>query len=139
MMNAQKISNDVPQPEPPPTVLVVDDQVLIRLAIADYLRDCGYRVIEAGNGDEALSVLNAADVEIDVLFSDVQMPGRVDGFGLSQWVRRERPGIRIVLTSGVARACDAAEGLCEDGPLMEKPYSAADVESRVRSLLSRRR
>ncbi len=137
MMNARKVSDPGATPHSPPTVLVVDDEVLVRMVIADYLRDCGYRVFEAGSGDEALSILAAADVDIDVLFSDVQMPGQLDGFGLAQWVRRERPHMRVVLTSGVARLCDAAEGLCEDGPLMEKPYNAIDVERRLRALVAR--
>ena len=60
-----------------PTVLVVEDEVLIRMAIADYLRDCGYRVVEAGNSHEAVRVLKT-DVYIDVVFTDVHMPGSVD-------------------------------------------------------------
>ena len=136
MMNVRNFNNSDRESTAAPTILVVDDEVLIRMVVGDYLRDCGYRVIEAGDGDEALAVLSAPDVTVDVLFSDVQMPGAVDGFGLARWVRRERPGVPVVLTSGVARARDAAEALCADNVLVEKPYDAVDVERRLRRLLS---
>jgi CheY-like chemotaxis protein len=73
-----------------PTVLVVEDEVLIRMATAEYLRGCGYRVVEVGSGDEAVAVLET-DIRVDVVFTDVTMPGALNGFGLAQWVRRERP------------------------------------------------
>jgi CheY-like chemotaxis protein len=65
----------------------VEDEVLIRLAVSDYLRDCGYRVVETGSGDEAVTILTKTDVRIDVVFADVSMPGGLNGFGLAQWVR----------------------------------------------------
>jgi CheY-like chemotaxis protein len=58
------------------------------------------------------------------------------GFALSQWVRRQRPTIKVVLTSGIAEASDAAQALCEEHPLVPKPYSAAEIERRIRSLLA---
>jgi CheY-like chemotaxis protein len=120
-----------------PTVLVVEDEWLIRAAIADYLRRCGYRVLEAGNAAEAITALEA-DASIAIVFSDVQMPGSMDGWGLARWVRRERPAVKVILTSGVARASEAAGDLCEDGPLMEKPYSHIELERRIRMLLANR-
>src|SRR5262245_30312992 len=122
------------QPKPP-TVLVVEDEVLIRMAVSDYLRDCGYRAVEAGNGDEADTVLKA-DPHIDVVFSDVSMPGEIDGFALAQWVRRERPAVRVILTSGIGKTAREASELCGDGPLLDKPYDHGDVERRIRELLA---
>jgi len=116
-------------------VLLVEDEVLIRMAVADYLRDCGYRVIEAGNADEAIKVLNTNET-VDVVCTDVQMPGSLDGFGLAQWVRRERAGLKIVLVSGVRRAAEAAGDLCDGGPLMAKPYGPDELERRIRLLLA---
>lgn len=121
----------------PATVLVVEDEVLIRMAVADYLRECGYRVVEAGNGDEAVSVLKA-ERQIDVVFSDVSMPGETDGFALAQWVRRERPGVRVILTSGIGKTAREASELCGEGPLLDKPYDHGDVERRIRELLAAR-
>ena len=105
----------------PKTVLVVEDEVLIRWVIADHLRDCGYRVIEAGSGDEAIEVLRRTALTIDVVFSDVGMPGSTDGFALFRWVRQQHPMMKIVLTSGMAKAADAAEALCEEAHLVAKP------------------
>jgi CheY-like chemotaxis protein len=120
-----------------PTVLVVEDEWIVRMSIADYLRACGYRVLEAGNADEAKTALEA-DTRVAVVFSDVQMPGSMDGWGLARWVRRERPGVKVIMTSGVIRATEAARDLCEDGPLMEKPYSHTELERRIRMLLADR-
>src|SRR4029453_7528917 len=114
------------EPARMPTVLIGEDEVLVRMTIADYLRGCGYQVIEASNADEGVSVLKT-ETSVGVLFTDVQMPGSMDGFGLAQWVRRERPGIRIIVTSGVMRAEDA-KNLCENGPLVPKPYSFEELE-----------
>jgi CheY-like chemotaxis protein len=120
-----------------PTVLVVEDEWVVRMSIADYLRDCGYRVLEAGNADEAITALDA-DARVAIVFSDVQMPGSMDGRGLARWVRRERPGVKIIMTSGVIRATEAARDLCEDGPLMVKPYSHTELGRRIRMLLANR-
>lgn len=67
-------------------VLLVEDEVLIRMVVADYLRECGYRVLEAGNADDAFKILTTNE-PIDVVCTDVQMPGTLDGFGLSRWIR----------------------------------------------------
>lgn len=130
-MNA---SGKDPQTESP-TVLVVEDELLVREAIADYLQDCGFRVVEAGNADDAIKMLRT-EVRIDVVFSDVQMPGSLDGFDLARWIRREQPNVKIILTSGLARATADSE-LCADGLLMAKPYGHGEVERRIRSLLAR--
>lgn len=121
--------------DPAETILVVDDEVLIRMVIAEHLRDCGYRVIEAGDGDEAIDVLQADD-RIDIVFSDVQMPN-CTGFELARWVRRERPGVEVILTSGGVKAAEVAHELCENGPLLTKPYMLAEAVSRIKALLAR--
>jgi CheY-like chemotaxis protein len=120
-----------------PTILVVEDEWIIRAVIAEYLRQCGYRVLEAGDADEAITALNAHS-RIAVVFTDVQIPGSMDGWALARWVRRERPGVKIIITSGVARAAEEAADLCEGGPLMEKPYSHTELERRIRMLLADR-
>jgi CheY-like chemotaxis protein len=77
------------------TILVVEDDILVRMPIAQYLRDCGYKVIEASNSDEAMEVLVHKETVVHIVFSDIEMPGAVDGFGLSKWVRENRPGIQV--------------------------------------------
>ncbi len=117
------------------TVLVVDDEILVRCQIAAYLRECGYRVIEAVHADEALIVLREPDIEIHVVMSDVEMPGDMDGFGLARWVRAERPGLPVILCGSPGKAADTAAELCEDGPMMAKPYEPQVLLDRIRRLL----
>jgi CheY-like chemotaxis protein len=119
------------------TVLVVEDEVLIRLVIADYLRECGYRVHEAVNAEEAVAILESPEVSVDVVFSDVEMPGSMDGFGLARWVRANKPGTQVILTSGAERSADIAATLCEAGPLLEKPYPSQDVVDRIKQLTAK--
>jgi DNA-binding NtrC family response regulator len=126
------------QTEAQETILVVEDDVLIRMPIAQYLRDCGYKVIEAVSADEAMAVLLHRETAIDVVFSDIEMPGSVDGFGLATWIREHRPGMDVILAGTVPRTVDAAKGLCESGPL-PKPYDAQSVHNHIRRLLAARR
>jgi CheY-like chemotaxis protein len=120
------------------TVLVVEDEVLVRLVISQYLRDCGYRVLEAAHAAEAIAVLQQPHLEIDVLFSDIDMPGAMDGFGLAQWTRSNRPSLEVVLTGNVSRAVNAAKELCQEGTV-PKPYEPQLVHDRIRRLLAARR
>jgi CheY-like chemotaxis protein len=121
----------------PTTVLVVEDEVLVRLALADFLRDCGYKVVEAANAQEAIQALTASDQPVSVVFSDVNMPGEMDGFSLASWVRKHKPDVKILLTSGHAHAAQIASELCEAGPLVPKPYQYSNVFSRIKRLLAR--
>jgi CheY-like chemotaxis protein len=120
------------------TILVVEDEVLIRVDVADYLPQCGYRVLEAANAAEAISVLQT-DHDVDLVFSDVQMPGKFDGFGLAQWIRENRPDLKVVLTSGVTRSSELAAELCEDGPIEEKPYHPQRLLERIKASLAQAR
>jgi len=124
----------VPQTEAQ-TVLVVEDEVLVRLVISDYLRECGYRVIEAGSAAEAITVLQSPET-VHIVFSDVQMPGEMDGFGLASWVRKNQPWLKMLLTSGNARAANTAGDLCQEGPLEKKPYHPQAVLARIQRLLA---
>lgn len=123
-------------PEVPRTILVVDDEVLIRLEISDYLRDCGFRVIEAAQADEAVAVLSASE-PIDLVFTDIHMPGSMDGFGLARWIRDNRPDVKVLLTSGLARTTELASDLCGLGPVEPKPMSRDALLRRIRRLLDR--
>jgi len=134
---ARDLSSIAESDDSRPVVLVVEDEVLVRMVIAEYLRDCDYMVIEAGSAVEAVALFKA-DVEVDVVFSDIQMPGTMDGFALSKWVRQNRPGVKVILTSGAASAADKAADLCEDGPLLQKPYESEEVGRRIKQLLATR-
>jgi CheY-like chemotaxis protein len=93
-----------------PTILVVDDEPFIRLTLADHLKDCGFLVIEACDGEEAIEVLEALP-DVALVFSDVRMPGKVDGIALAQWIRSNMRDVPVFLASGD----------------MGKPYSAEEV------------
>jgi DNA-binding NtrC family response regulator len=82
------------------TILLVEDEVLIRVDLAEYLRTAGFRnVLEAGNGDQALAMLGAHPA-IALVISDVRMPGATDGVALAGWLRAHRPEVKVVLVSG---------------------------------------
>jgi CheY-like chemotaxis protein len=81
------------------TILVVEPDILVRMVIADYLRDCGYKVVEGVNADEALAVLEAGK-KIYVILAEVRLAGSVDGFGLARQIRENHPEIDVILTSG---------------------------------------
>lgn len=128
-----------PSPQHQDTILVVEDEILVRTSIAQYLRDCGYRVIEAGNADDAMVMLNKADVHIDILFTDIEMPGSMDGFALCQWVRRNMPDMQILLTGSNHKAAHAAANLCEEGPQLKKPYAPEQLLDQIRRLRATKR
>jgi CheY-like chemotaxis protein len=120
-------------------VLVVDDQVLVRMSIAAYLRDCGYRVVEAAGPEEARLVIeHDEEHSLCIVLSGVAMPANGDGFGLAQWIRQRRPDLEVVLAGTPARAADAAGDICERGPTLARPYEPQVVLDRIRWLLSRR-
>jgi CheY-like chemotaxis protein len=121
------------------TILVVEDEVLIRMTISEYLRDCGYHVLEAANSDEALVILQKEDMQIDVLLTDIDMPGSMSGFGLSQSARALRPGLEVILAGTMERAAEAAAELCEENPLLTKPYDPQIVVDRIKQLLAARK
>ncbi len=113
-----------------PVVLVVENDVLLRLLTASNLRDAGFEVIEAADSAEAIRILDC--IPVDVLFSDIDMPGKMDGLALAQWVHQRRLDTRIILTSGAARMLGGAE---EYASFLPKPYADADVEHLLRSVL----
>ena len=120
------------------TILIVEDDVLVRMPIAQYLRDCGFKVIEAADADGAMTVLLHRETSVDLVFSDIEMPGSLDGFGLAKWIRENRPGLDVLLAGTVPRAVESAETLCEQGPVA-KPYEAQVVHNHIRRLLAARK
>jgi two-component system, response regulator PdtaR len=115
-----------------PTVLVVEDEVLIRLLIADELRNLGIHVLEASNADEALTILESA-LPIAVLFTDIRMPGRLDGIGLTRLARERYPHIKLMLTSSHQPQSYARESA---DVFIFKPYDLSAVLRHVEVLLA---
>lgn len=119
------------------TVMVVEPDVLVRMVIADYLRDCGYRVIEAVDSSEVWAVLGGAHT-VDVLLIEVSLPGGENGFELAHRIRQTRREVDVILASGIAGTVQQSHELCEEGPV-KKPYDPKEVEARIKILLERRR
>jgi CheY-like chemotaxis protein len=85
-----------------PTILVVEDEFLIRVMLSDYLQGCGFKVLEGSTADDAIAIIEKLDVPIDVVLTDIRMPGSIDGFGLVRWIRANRPDINVIIASGEA-------------------------------------
>jgi CheY-like chemotaxis protein len=125
-----------PAPAPPlrtaragESVLVVDDDPPVRDLAVDTLKSLGYRVLEAASGPDALTVLHGGE-PIDFLFSDIVMPGGMNGVELAVKARQVRPGIKVVLTSGYADG--AARDIPKDVPLLPKPYTVEQLSGALR-------
>jgi len=116
-----------------PTVLVVEDDGLARLDAAETLRDAGYEVIEADDAEEALALMSARD-DIALLFTDINMPGRMDGVELARRAHNLHPAIRLLLTSGEVRLTQRE--IPDDGLFLAKPYSPNDMTRAVSLLLA---
>ena len=100
----------------PARILVVEDDPLIRFAIAEALRDLGASVVEAATADEAWQYLTGGE-PVDVIFTDYRMPGSMTGAELAVRVRRQFPALEVVVTSGDFEPCEWTE------PIKKKPYS----------------
>lgn len=80
-------------------VLLVEDDLFIRMDVGDQLREAGWTVYEAGTADEAMELLQTPML-IDLVLTDIEMPGKLDGLGLADYIRRERPAIKVAAMSG---------------------------------------
>lgn len=108
------------------TILVVEDEILIRFILADSLRDIGYQVLEAGNGDEGLDILGSGQV-VDLIVTDVRMPGDVDGMELTRRSKLLVPGRPVIV-------CSAHLLKSESFPadeFLSKPYSIAALADAI--------
>lgn len=113
------------------TILVVEDQIITRVAVAEELRDQGYKVIEAATADEALAILRAA-VPVDVVLTDLEMPGSLKGGGLVRVIRAEFSWLRVVMFSGLPPEDDVRRLL--DGYLA-KPVLPSELVGYLRTFV----
>src|ERR1700736_772617 len=114
-----------------PVVLIVEDEFLLRIDAVDMIADAGFEVVEAGNADQAIEILEARR-DITVVFTDIQMRGSMDGLKLARAVRGRWPPIKIVATSGHVDV--AKTDLPEGGRFLAKPYSSMQVAGVLREL-----
>ena len=116
----------------PAVILVVEDSEDLRWCVAEYLRIAGYEVVETENAAEALAAIEAG-IHIDLVFSDINMPGALDGAALARWLWINRPLLPIILTSGDARP--DLERATPHHRFVRKPYSLDALEHDVRELV----
>lgn len=117
-------------------ILIVEDELLVRLALAEFLEHTGFETVEAGSGKEAVGILEETDTKIDLVFSDIRMPGPMDGFQLALWIRAHRPGLPVFLTSGDIGKAQTTFELAPGQPFFLKPYDLDKVAARMRSTLA---
>lgn len=118
-----------------PVVLVVEDEFLVRIAAVDLVEDAGFRALEAGTADEAIAILEQRQ-DIRLVFSDVDMPGSMDGIKLAHYIRNRWPPIFLLLTSGKAVVEEAQ--LPVGARFFSKPYESPAITKTIASMLGGR-
>ena len=114
-------------------ILIVDDDLLIRMNALEMIEDAGFEVVEAASADEAIAILERR-LDITVVFTDIQMPGTMDGLKLAAAVRDRWPPIKIVATSGHVTL--GPDDLPEGGRFLQKPYSPTEITKTLRELIA---
>jgi CheY-like chemotaxis protein len=114
-----------------PIILIVEDDFLIRMGVVEMIETAGFAIVEAANADEAMEILEVR-LDITVVFTDIQMPGSMDGLKLAAAIRGRWPPIKIIATSGMVnvRKIDLPEG----GLFLPKPYSSAEIVRTLREV-----
>lgn len=120
------------------TVLLVDADVIVRNQLAEFLRECGLRVVEASSAEEARTFLSEASLHIDVVLIDARLPGSETAFALRTFVAKAHPDADVLLAGSIGKAVDHAADLCEDGPDLPKPYDPKSVLDRIKRLRAER-
>jgi two-component system, response regulator PdtaR len=114
-----------------PVVLIVEDEFLLRMDSAQMIEEAGFEAVQAANADEAIAILRVRS-DIRVVFTDIQMPGSMDGLKLARFVRDRWPPIKIVATSGLVTVED--DDLPAGSVFLPKPYRGAEVVAALREL-----
>lgn len=114
-----------------PVILIVEDELLLRIDAAEMIAEAGFDVVEAANADEAIAILEVRP-DIHIVFTDIQMPGSMDGLKLARFIRGRWPPIKLVATSGQVAIQDG--DLPEDAVFIGKPYNSAKISTTLRDL-----
>jgi CheY-like chemotaxis protein len=115
-----------------PVVLLVEDEFLVRMGTRAAVETAGFDVLEASDADEAIAILAVCD-DVSLIFTDIHMPGSMDGLKLVHFVRDRWPPVKIVATSGRVRITDS--DLPEGGRFLPKPYSAGEITATLHELI----
>jgi DNA-binding response OmpR family regulator len=120
-----------------PTLLIVEPDILVRHPLAEYLRECGFLVLEAGENKQARPCFGHPDLKIDLVLIDVDAPDE-GGFTLAKWIRAEHPMVKVLLAGTLENAATKAAEICEEHPDVAKPYDHQLVLERIRRLIAAR-
>jgi DNA-binding NtrC family response regulator len=116
-------------------ILVVEPEILIRHSLAEYLRECGFEVVEAVSSDEARLVIIDGAKDVHVVLADIKSWGE-SGFTLTSWIRANSPDIEVVLAGTLAKTVEKAGELCGESTSLSKPYDHQLVHDHIRRLLA---
>jgi DNA-binding NtrC family response regulator len=118
-------------------ILIVEPNILVRQPLAEYLRGCGYKVIEAANINEARQLLREQLIAIDIVLADAAFDH--DGsFALASWIRTAQPGVDVILAGTVTKLASEAGDLCADGPAPVTPSDHRQVLERIKQAIATR-
>jgi DNA-binding response OmpR family regulator len=115
------------------SILIVEDEPIIRMELADHFEGRGFRGMEAGSGERAMEIIRQTKIDLGV--TDVQMPGGQDGIGLALWVRQKYPRIKLIIVSGATSESAHLRKLGAEGVIIPKPYSLGELGARAETLL----
>jgi two-component system, response regulator PdtaR len=118
----------------PVSIVVVEDETLIRMLLVETLNDAGFAVMEAARADEALEILQAKAPEIGVVVTDIHMPGQMNGLDLAQYASRHWPWISVLMASG--KAPPKLQELPPNTHFIPKPYALEQVVTQVQKMVA---
>lgn len=121
-----------------PVVLIVEDDALLRMTLVDSLTEHGFHPLEARDAHEAIEILKTAP-HIEIVLTDVQMPGTVSGFGLAKWIRENRPGLPVFIASGYPGKWEISSELSADEQFFMKPYDVNHMAALMKGAVDVRR
>jgi hypothetical protein len=137
-------TEDAAAPDPSPvsdqgrgeTILVIDDEATVRMLIVEVLREAGYDVLEAGDGAGGLKILQS-NIRVDLLVTDVGLPGGMNGRQVADAARKDRPGLKVLFVTGYAENAAIGDGQLDAGmQVITKPFRMGALENRVREMIA---
>jgi CheY-like chemotaxis protein len=118
------------------TILVIDDEATVRMLIVEVLREAGYDVLEAGDGAGGLKILQS-NIRVDLLVTDVGLPGGMNGRQVADAARKDRPGLKVLFVTGYAENAAIGDGQLDAGmQVITKPFRMGALENRVREMIA---
>ena len=110
--------------------------MIVRNVLSDYLRQCGYKVIDAASADEVMAILDDGSATVTAMLCDADLGGTMNAFALRVWMRQHWPDVHVVLAGNVHAAAKAAGDFCDEGPHLKRPYDPQAVLAHIRRLLA---